>query len=124
MATRSRHTDAVSSLKAPSQDPQSESIADLVSVEVVSGPGVSSIGSVMESSSRFENLPGQRISLRVAEDLHGFEHAFLVAQPRVFDASERRHFQAVARYFAHVYAAHLQLLDKAGDQVDSVGAKR
>src|ERR1700716_3119765 len=50
MATRSRHTDAVSSLKAPSHDPQSESIADLVSAEVVRGPGVSSIGSVIRSS--------------------------------------------------------------------------
>src|SRR6202140_2041368 len=46
-ATRSRHTDAVSSLNAPSHEPQSLSIADLVSTEVVSGPGVSSIGSVM-----------------------------------------------------------------------------
>src|ERR1700686_3929289 len=45
MATRSRHTDAVSSLNAPSHEPQSLSIADLVSAEVVSGPGVSSIGS-------------------------------------------------------------------------------
>src|ERR1700676_1049447 len=50
IATRSRHTDAVNSLKAPSHDPQSESIADLVSAEVVNGPGVSSIGSVMGSS--------------------------------------------------------------------------
>src|ERR1700681_2735809 len=46
-ATRSRQTDAVSSLNASSHDPESESIADLVSAEVVRGPGVSSIGSVI-----------------------------------------------------------------------------
>jgi hypothetical protein len=51
IATRSRHTDAVSALKALSHDPQSESIADLVAAEVVRGPGVSSIGSVMGSTS-------------------------------------------------------------------------
>src|ERR1700728_3979882 len=50
MATRSRHTDAVSSWKAVSHDPQSRSIADRVSAEVVSGPGVSRIGSVMRVS--------------------------------------------------------------------------
>src|SRR5258708_12572677 len=47
MASKSRQTDAVMALKAPSQDPQSESIAVFVSVEVVNGPGVSKIGSVM-----------------------------------------------------------------------------
>src|SRR5258708_3354902 len=47
MASKSRQTDAVMALKAPSQDPQSESIAVFVSVEVVNGPGVSNIGSVM-----------------------------------------------------------------------------
>src|SRR5579863_4101570 len=50
MATRSRHTDAVSSLKAASHDPQSRSIAERVSSEVVNGPGVSRIGSVIELS--------------------------------------------------------------------------
>src|SRR3979411_664657 len=38
--TRSRHTDAVSPLKALSQEPQSESMAAFVSAEVVRGPGV------------------------------------------------------------------------------------
>src|ERR1700722_5210454 len=47
MANKSRQTDAVMALKAPSQDPQSASIAVFVSVEVVNGPGVSSMGSVM-----------------------------------------------------------------------------
>src|SRR5258708_15272414 len=47
MASKSRQTDAVIALKAPSQDPQSESIAVFVSVEVVNGPGVSKIGPVM-----------------------------------------------------------------------------
>src|SRR5271155_5575405 len=50
MARRSRHTEAVSSLKEVSHDPQSRSIADRVSPEVVSGPGVSRIGSVIEVS--------------------------------------------------------------------------
>src|SRR5579863_1753058 len=50
MATRSRHTDAVSSLKAVSHDPQSRSIADRVSFEVVRGPGVSRIGSIIMCS--------------------------------------------------------------------------
>src|SRR5258708_40018851 len=47
MASKSRQTDAVMALKAPSQDPQSESIAVLVPVEGVNGPGVSKIGSVI-----------------------------------------------------------------------------
>src|ERR1700729_181669 len=47
MPSKSPQTDAVMALKAPSQDPQSESIAVFVSVEVVNGPGVSNIGSVM-----------------------------------------------------------------------------
>ena len=44
IATRSRQTVAVSSLNALSHDPQSTSIAALVSADVVSGPGVSNIG--------------------------------------------------------------------------------
>ena len=40
-----RHTEAVTALNAPSHEPKSESIADLVCAEVVSGPGVSRIGS-------------------------------------------------------------------------------
>src|ERR1700723_3890717 len=71
MATRSRHTDAVNALKPLSQDPQSESIADLVSIEVVRGPGVSSIGSVMGSSfaprwGRFVIRPAERGVLQAA----------------------------------------------------------
>src|ERR1700678_3348886 len=45
MATRSPHTEAVSALNASSHEPKSDSIADLVAAEVVSGPGVNRIGS-------------------------------------------------------------------------------
>src|SRR5258706_11421903 len=45
-ATRSRQIDAVMSLNAVSQGPQSRNIACLVASDVVSGPGVSRIGSL------------------------------------------------------------------------------
>src|SRR5271155_261365 len=77
MATRSRHTEAVSSLKALSHDPQSESIADLVFSEVVRGPGVSSIGSVMSNP------------LELGMDIESVYVAFQCG-PRVGDAVDPR----------------------------------
>src|SRR5208282_2527258 len=74
-------------------------------------------------SGRSWQLPGQRIGLRVAVALHRFEYALLVAQPRVLDAAERRHLQAVARNLAHIHAADLELADEAGDQVHPIGAE-
>ena len=37
--------------------------------------------------------PGQRVGLQVGEALHRFLHAFLVAEPRILDAAERRQLQ-------------------------------
>src|SRR5204862_8199186 len=45
MASRRSRTRAVTALNLLSHDPQSRSIADLVSSDVVSGPGVSRMGS-------------------------------------------------------------------------------
>src|SRR5271168_792873 len=69
-------------------------------------------------------LPGQRISLGIAEALHGFQHPFLVPQSRVLDASEGGHLQAVARHLTHIHAADLELAHEAADEVDAVGAQR
>src|SRR5580704_7455457 len=68
MASKSRQTDAVMALKAPSHDPQSESIAVFVSVEVVNGPGVSNIGSVIPKCTlRSIAIPLKCISQRSPE---------------------------------------------------------
>src|SRR4029450_11612972 len=66
--------------------------------------------------------PGQRPGFHVGEALHRLQHAFLVAQARILDAAEGRHFDAIARYFPDIDRADLQLVDESGDVVQAIGA--
>src|SRR4051812_27431652 len=73
---------------------------------------------------RRPSVPGQRVGLDVGEALHRFLDAFLVAQPRVLDAAERRQLETVARHLADVDGADLELGDEPCDVVEPVGADR
>ena len=66
--------------------------------------------------------PRQRIGLHIGEALHRLDHAFLVAEPGILDAAERRHLDAIARHFPDIDGADFQLVDEARDVVEPVGA--
>ena len=66
--------------------------------------------------------PRQRVGLDVGVALHGFPHAFLVAEAGVLDAPERAHLDAIARHLPDVDGPDLQLVDEAGDVVEPIRA--
>src|SRR4029077_2574647 len=66
--------------------------------------------------------PRQRIGLHIGEALHRLDHAFLVAEPGILDAAERRHLDAIARHFPYVDGADVEFVDEARDVVEPVGA--
>ena len=68
------------------------------------------------------SCPWQGEGFDIGVTVHGFDDAFLVAQPRVFDSPERRHFYPISRYLPNVDGPGLQLIDKPGDVIESVGA--
>src|ERR1700730_2885775 len=66
--------------------------------------------------------PGKRPRLHMGEPLHRLKDALLVAQARILDAAERRHFDAIARHLPDIDGADLQLVDESGDVVQAIGA--
>src|SRR6185436_6901499 len=69
-------------------------------------------------------LPWQRIRLHIGKAFHRFLHAFLVSEPRIFDAAERRKFETVPGHLAYVDAADVELGHQARDVIESVRAHR
>src|SRR5205823_12055107 len=68
--------------------------------------------------------PRQRVRLHVGKAFHRFLHAFLVAQSGILDPAERRQLESIARHFAHVDRADVELSDEARDVVQAIGAYR
>ncbi len=86
-------------------------------VEVPSMPAVR-----YESPAWSSCCPRQRERLQVGVCLHCFDNAFLGTVAGVFDAAERRHLSAIARYFPDIDGADLEFVYETCRMIEPVGA--